>query len=226
MGKKKKESFFWTSYSDLMTSLFFIMLVLFIITIALLHREMVKIGDEREDMRGQMIATQKQLDKIKEIENATHTIDTNYFQFDEQFKRHTLKNITVSFNEPYQHDTIYIPKDVRNTLAEAGEAIRQSMLWAQKNIPDAKFLLIIEGQTSNDSYTENYELSYKRALSLVKLWQNRKIFFDDRGGINNCELIISGSGKDSKFREQPDNRYNTKNQRFVIHIIPKPGEIK
>ena len=26
--KKQKESFFWTSYSDLMTSLFFIMLVL------------------------------------------------------------------------------------------------------------------------------------------------------------------------------------------------------
>ena len=226
MKKNKKESFFWTSYSDLMTSLFFIMLVLVIITIALLHREMVKIGDEREEMRGQMIATQKQLDKIIEIENATHTIDTNYFQFDENFKRHTLKNINVSFNEPYQHDTIYIPKDVRKTLVEAGEAIRQSMLWAQNNIPDAKFLLIIEGQTSNDAYTENYELSYKRALSLVKLWQNRKIYFDDRGGIYNCELIISGSGKDSKFREQPDNRYNTKNQRFVIHIIPKPGEIK
>ena len=37
---QKKESFFWTSYSDLMTSLFFIMLVLFILVIFLLHKRM------------------------------------------------------------------------------------------------------------------------------------------------------------------------------------------
>ena len=100
------------------------------------------------------------------------------------------------------------------------------MLWAQKNIPEAKFLLIVEGQSSNDGYDYNYELSYQRALALVKFWAKQKIFFDDRGGLHNCELIISGSGKDSKFRELPDDRYNIKNQRFVIHIIPKPGEIK
>ena len=35
---QKKESFFWTSYSDLMTSLFFVMLVLFILVIVLLHK--------------------------------------------------------------------------------------------------------------------------------------------------------------------------------------------
>ena len=35
---QKKESFFWTSYSDLMTSLFFIMPVLFILVIVLLHK--------------------------------------------------------------------------------------------------------------------------------------------------------------------------------------------
>ena len=32
MAKRKKESFFWISYSDLMTSLFFIMLVLFVLS--------------------------------------------------------------------------------------------------------------------------------------------------------------------------------------------------
>ena len=49
--KKRKESFFWTSYSDLMTSLFFVMLVLFVLTMALLHRKMV--------------ATEKELEQIK-----------------------------------------------------------------------------------------------------------------------------------------------------------------
>ena len=39
MSKNKKESFFWTSYSDLMTSLFFVMLVLFVLVIVLLHNK-------------------------------------------------------------------------------------------------------------------------------------------------------------------------------------------
>ena len=46
---EKKESFFWTSYSDLMTSLFFIMLTLFVLVIVLLHKRME--------------ATEKQLDE-------------------------------------------------------------------------------------------------------------------------------------------------------------------
>lgn len=225
MKKNKKESFFWTSYSDLMTSMFFIMLVLFVVTIALLHKEMLKIGEEREAMRIERDVTLAQINKIKEIQEATQTIDTTYFRFDENFKRHTLRNIEVSF-KTYSSDIKDIPKDVRKTLAEAGKAIRESLLQAQKDNPDAKFLLIVEGQTSNDGYVRNYELSYERALSLVKFWSSQKIYFDEAGGIHNCEVIISGSGKSSKFRELPDNKVNTKNQRFVIHIIPKPGEIK
>ena len=50
MSKKKRESFFWTSYSDLMTSMFFVMLTLFVLAIALLHREVVNIGKERDEM--------------------------------------------------------------------------------------------------------------------------------------------------------------------------------
>lgn len=225
MSKNKKESFFWTSYSDLMTSMFFIMLVLFVVTVALLHKEMLKIGEEREAMRIERDVTLAQINKIKEIQEATQTIDTTYFRFDENFKRHTLRNIKVSF-KTYSSDINDIPKDVRKTLAEAGKAIRESLLQAQKDNPDTKFLLIVEGQTSNDGYVRNYELSYERALSLVKFWSSQKIYFDEAGGIHNCEVIISGSGKSSKFRELPDNKDNTKNQRFVIHIIPKPGEIK
>ena len=51
---EKKESFFWTSYSDLMTSLFFIMLTLFVLVIVLLHKRME--------------ATEKQLEEIKKVE--------------------------------------------------------------------------------------------------------------------------------------------------------------
>lgn len=204
MGKSKKESFFWTSYSDLMTSLFFIMLVLFVLTIALLHNKIT--------------ATQGELNKIKELNTSIEKIDTNYFQYDPEFKRHTLKNINVSFRTN-SSDIDDLSEEDLTKLAAAGNAIRAFMLNASKEIPEAEYLLIIEGQSSRDYYYHNYELSYARALSLVKFWVSRDIVFDDLP----CELIISGSGQSSKFRNLPDDASNKSNQRFVIHIIPKPG---
>ena len=41
-----------------------------------------------------------------------------------------------------------------------------------------------------------------------------------------CELIISGSGQSGSLRVEPDVKGNSANQRFLIHIIPKPGVIE
>ena len=54
--KEKDSGFFWPSFTDLMTSLFFIMLVLYVLTF-------IKLQSEKK-------ATEKQLNKIKEIEKA------------------------------------------------------------------------------------------------------------------------------------------------------------
>ena len=78
MSKNRKESFFWTSYSDLMTSLFFVMLLLFILTIILLHKRMV------QAQRGEA-ATKAQLEKISELENSIKNIDTVYFGYDNEY---------------------------------------------------------------------------------------------------------------------------------------------
>lgn len=213
MGKSKKETFFWTSYSDLMTSLFFIMLVLFILTIALLHNKIT--------------ATQGELDKIKELNTSIEKIDTRYFQYDPVFKRHTIKDINVSFETGSANIKDLDQKDL-NKLDSAGTAIRSFMQNARSEIPEAEYLLIIEGQSSKDNYAGNNVLSYARALSLVEYWasdhkpsneEKSPITFDDLP----CELIISGSGQSSRFRNQPDIATNKSNQRFVIHIIPKPG---
>lgn len=205
---KEKKSYFWTTYSDLMSSLFFIILVLFILTIAMLFR--------------QNKATKAQLEKIKQINKSIEKIDNKYFEYDEDYKRHTLKDIQVSFNKG--SDDIYdIPYEDRSKLISAGNAIVRFMTDAKfsKDTKDSEYLLIIEGQTSKDNYKGNYELSFRRALSLVNLWRNYGINFDNLP----CELIVSGSGQDSHFRMSPDNRFNRNNQRFVIHILPKPGKI-
>lgn len=206
MAKGKKESFFWTSYSDLMTSLFFVMLVLFILTISMLHSKIK--------------ATEEQLEKIQEIEESVKNINPEYFQYDSVFKRHTLKNISVSFRT--SSSNIYdISQEQLNRLLEMGKSIKMFVDEAVQKNNNVKYILILEGQSSKDGYSRNYELSYERALALYKFWWQNGVIFDQ----NKCEVIISGSGQASLFREKPDNARNKVNQRFVIHIIPKMGTI-
>ena len=204
MKKNDSKNVFWVSYSDLMTSLFFIMLVLFVVTVSLMH------------VRGR--ATEIELAKIKKIQKSIENIDSTYFSFDNGFQRHTLKNITANFATNSSKITD-IDQETLARLEQAGQSIVRFMQNAKKNIPDAQYLLIIEGQSSKDNYVRNDELSYERSLALIKYWRSKDIVFDTLP----CEVIISGSGQSSKFRVEPDVKGNRANQRFVIHIIPKPG---
>lgn len=199
--KEKGVDFFWTSYSDLMTSLFFIMLVLFILSIFL--------------MRSRIIATERQLDKIKEIENAVSNIDKKYFEYSSQFKKHILKT-RVGFNTG-SSDIDDIPLFIKKELTDAGKSIVDFINFTNQKYKDSdiRYLLVIEGQASNDQYTYNYELSYKRALSLYRFWVASGIKFDNV----HCEVIIAGSGTKGVPREKNE----LENQRFLINILPKPG---
>ena len=212
MAHKKKGESFWTGYSDLMTNLFFVMLMLFVLEIALPHKQVVIAEDARID-------TQKQLDRIEELNQSIEKIDQQYFEYDSLFKRHTLKEIQVSF-KTNSSDINDIEQSQLDKLIGAGNAIVAFMAKAKSSIPDAQYLLIIEGQSSKDGYVRNYELSYERALALIRYWALNGIEFENLG---NCEVLIAGSGQSSHFRLVPDNARNKRNQRFVIHIIPKPG---
>lgn len=211
MSKNKKESFFWTSYSDLMTSLFFVMLVLFILVIVLLRNKMI-------EFRTIAVDNQQQIDKIKEIENATKNIDSTYFEYRDQYKKHILK-INARFDPDEFERKNIIPQSAIKGLIEAGESIKDSIASISSRFPEIQYLLIIEGQASRDRATDqhNYELSYKRAFTLKKIWDKEGINFG-----NNCEVIISGSGTGGTMRETIEKN----NQRFLIHIIPKPGMIE
>ena len=74
---EKRESFFWTSYSDLMTSLFFIMLTLFVLVIVLLHKRME--------------ATERQLEEIKKVEASTKELESSKnFAYKAEYKKYVL----------------------------------------------------------------------------------------------------------------------------------------
>jgi len=215
MSKNKKESFFWTSYADLMTSLFFVMLVLFVLVVVLLHNKMKETERERD-------ATKAQLEMITKIEESIKNIDPTYFEYNDKYKRHTLKNISISFPTG-SSDIRQLPNDQLEQLKKVGNSILKFVDLAIEKNKNVKYMLIIEGQTSKDNYARNYELSFERALALHRYWRRDcDIKFDN----DKCEIIISGSGQWSGFREDPDIPGNKKNQRFVIHIIPKHGVIE
>ncbi|GBU07459.1 hypothetical protein AwDysgo_07900 [Bacteroidales bacterium] len=231
MSKVKKESFFWTSYSDLMTSLFFVMLVLFVLTIVMLHKRMVQLeiaenlAQEQIDKIAENLAqeqidkiaenlAQEQIDKIEEIEQATKDIDPNYFIYNDEYKKHIL-NINVNFPSGVS-DMNSIDTTTQEKLIEAGRVI-QGLIEEKTTKYGIQYLLIIEGQASRDNYARNYELSYARALNLSHFWKENGLDFG-----SNCELLISGIGTGGVMREKEE----LKNQRFLIHIIPKPGIIE
>ena len=215
---KNKESFFWTSYSDLMTSLFFIMLTLFILVIVLLHKRME--------------TTEKQLEEIKKVEASTKELGrSKNFTYKPEYKKYVL-GVSCYFPQ-----TKYELQDLQADtmrLHQAGLEIKEFLDRNESN----QYLLIIEGQASRNSAnltSQNYHWSFQRALTLMKFWKDMcKIDFGA-----NCEIQISGSG-DGRYnfgytggegterfkeldatlmRERGLNEQD--NQRFVIHIIPK-----
>lgn len=202
--KHKESNFFWTSYTDLMTSLFFVMLALYILTVAVL--------------RYQQKATEEQLKKIKEIQNATKALPEEYFEYQPKYKRFTLK---TQINFPAK--SAIIPSNDHTYLIQVGRSIQKLVdtLKIKYKDADIKYLIVIEGMASKDNYTYNYQLSYERALSLYNFWQNTNIILDP----SICEVIISGSGIGGVGRFQ-GRKEEYKNQRFLIQIIPKIGTIE
>ena len=214
MAKKNKGSYFWTSYSDLMTNLFFVMLMLFILAIALLHREMVQIGKERD-------ATKAEIEKINEIRNAIQNIDTTYSQYVPEYKKHILKT-KVKF-QTGSSNINDLDEATKTELLAVRDTIKSFLDNLLLKDSDASYLLIIEGQASKDNYSYNNQLSYDRALSLFKFWFPDQTNTTLRFFNLPCEVVIAGAGKmDGKPRDEVERN----NQRFLIQIMPQSGIIE
>lgn len=206
--KKGKESFFWTSYSDLMTSLFIIMLVLFVLVIVLLHKRMEATIIEKEQI-------EKILEDIKRVEASTRDLEGKYFSYNKEYEKFII-NIDCQF-PVNQYSINLLDEDTRNSLMDAGQQVKAFLEKHSNN----QYLVIVEGQASADSedWTEyNYNLSFQRALSLIKYWaSNPNVKFSSK----NCELQIAGSGDGRLSAKTMRDPVNRKNQRFLIYIIPK-----
>lgn len=211
MATEKNNNLFWISFSDLMTTLFFVMLVLFGIAYTIQSRQ-------NQTLR----AAKVELDEIHKIQDALNNLDANYFSFDERNKRYKL-NIDVKFNGG-SANIGDIQSDKQESLLKAGESLFKKMSDLAEQNPNVDYLLIVEGnaQRSDNNFIAipdiGYKLSYERALSLVNLWQSKNWNFRD---IPNCEILIAGSGY---FGRSRDKEREWENRKFTIQITPKIGD--
>ncbi|WP_452602635.1 hypothetical protein [Pontimicrobium sp. MEBiC06410] len=199
----KNSGFFWPSFTDLMTSLFFIMLVLYVLTYL--------------KLTNQQRATEQQLNKIKEIQAAVKELPQDYFQYDSEYKRFSLVQ-----NIEFERGQDIIKPKYEQYLIDVGVSIKDliSNLKSKYAQQDIKYVVIIEGMASNDNYFDNYPLSYKRAWAVMKLWQRENVMPDQ----SVCEVQVAGSGTGGIGRFPNNEEF--KNQRILIQIVPKIGEIK
>lgn len=201
--KTNKGDFFWPSFADLMTSLFFIMLVLYVLTY-------VKLTYQKQ-------ATANELNKIKQIQAAVKELPKEYFAYDPVYKRFSLvKNIE------FETQKDIIKPEYVDYLVNVGTSIKRLIDTLREKYAgqDIKYVVIIEGMSSKDQYIENYPLSYKRAQAIRVLWIQKNIRLDQ----SVCEVQVSGSGTGGigRYSQSEDK----KNQRILIQIVPKIGEVK
>lgn len=222
MTKGKHRDSFWLSYSDLMTSLFFIMLVLFIVCIC----KMKIANTQLQTTLKEANATNEQLQQIlqldKQFESLSESSSLRYIEERKMFVAKDLEGVEI-----FQPNKIILKPEFSDykKIDEIGRSIEKILKGLYESNKEFSYQLVIEGtaaipwkQLQDKSFNpDEYNmliLSYQRALVLYKRWAEQ--------GLNlrkyNTEIIIAGSGFNGINRDQ---RIEENNKRFIIQIIPK-----
>jgi hypothetical protein len=224
MSKKSGNSVFWVSFSDLMTSLFFIVLVLFVVTYV--------------DNYNQIKAKEEQLKVYKEVEESLKPLkqDSTLFNYDETYKRFLLSfdvkfvvgKAGINESDLYNYDVtekniLQAGQKLKSVLDNiVSEAIDQNKSQNNK----VTYLVIISGYASKlqnrdmsagGMYNE-YQLSYARAYSLWRFWSKEGINFESSKYKGLIDLQLSGNGWGGVGREINNEEAN---QRFIVQVVPK-----
>lgn len=227
------EDFFWPSFTDLMTSLFFIVLVLYILTVAMLK-------NSQQAMSMVVVAQEQQLRIIRTVEENLEPLqrDSTTFIYDPEYKRYQLafdvhfgvsrKDITPLGIESYSKTIVQIDK-----LAKKLESLVNSLRDQKQqdsSLANISYLMVVSGSASDlpgDDVYRNYLLSYERALALHLYWKNKLgIDFDSPQYHDIIEFQIAGNGIGGVGRIPGlDLSEEKKNQRFLINVIPKIGDV-
>ena len=199
------------------------MLVLFVLTIALLHNKIVEIKQLYETVLVQKEEYEKVLQLEKQFESLENNSSLQYIEDKRIFVPKRLMGIEI-----FSSDSVVIKNELLPKIDSVGDEIMGILKELHDTNPDLKFQLVIEGTAAipwrklvdgsyNPDNPQMYDLSYRRALSLYFRWKQKHNFRR-----YNTEVIIAGSGFNGINR---DDSKEDNNKRFFIQIIPKPQKI-
>lgn len=245
----RKSNLYWIGLSDLMISMFFIMLVIALVQIQINvseHDENKKLNQQNNKLRKKVKILENQALVLKEEKKVIETVQKNIeklkekddlFQYDSIFKRYTLR-FNVEF---FTNENEITPNDIkdyditRNKLIQTGKELFKIVenldILKKENdsYKDISYMIVISGSASKTGLMDkNYELSYLRAYNLYKFWKDELgIDFDNKKYHKLIELQIAGNGIGGVGRIEVDQgkNYTEKNQRFIINVIPKLGSL-
>lgn len=225
MSREKRNDSFWLSYSDLMTSLFLLMLVLFVVCVGKMKYDNAVLEDERNRANVEKEYLKRILQLDEQFEQLNNSLALQYVEEKKMFIARDFVGVEI-FN---QLDDEIKPEYVQ-TVDAVGLALLEVVRRLYEKNPDLSFQLVIEGNAAipwqqlkehayNADNARMYELSYRRALALYLRWRSKGV--DLRA--YNTEVIIAGSGFNGNNR---DENVEENNKRFVIQIIPKVSRPK
>lgn len=217
---RNKSNTFWLSYSDLMTSLFFIMLVLFIVCIVKMKGVNTELVKERNEANVKMEQYKRLLQLDEQFKVLSQSSALTYIEEKKTFVAKDFIGIEIFVPNDDKIKSEYIGR-----VDKVGQSLQQIVRNLYKQNPQLSFQLVIEGNaaikferlkshTFDPDNAEMYKLSYRRALALYNRWKSNGLNFRDY----NTEVLICGSGFNGINR---DMRKEDNNKRFVIQIIPK-----
>ncbi|WDF67678.1 hypothetical protein PQ465_15360 [Sphingobacterium oryzagri] len=223
MSKKAEHSVFWVSFSDLMTSLFFIVLVLFVVTYV--------------NNRNTIVAQEKQLRVYNEVEESLKPLkqDSSLFNYDGRYKRFLLSfdvkfavgRAGINIHDLHNFDA------TRTKILDAGKKLKSvldtvvndALSEGEQRGNRVTYLVVISGYASKlDNFDDSpqglfseYQLSYARAYSLWRFWTKNGINFENKKYKGLIDLQLAGNGWGGVGRSLNEQE----NQRFVVQVVPK-----
>lgn len=206
MARERRKDLFWLSYSDLMTSMFFIMLVLFVICIAKMSNDNTNTNKKLHN-----------LESILGLENQFKILaESSCLRYDSIHKTFIAKDLEGI--EIFEAESDIIKPIYLGKVHLVGNSLDSVLNILHSENPDFSYLMVIEGYSANSGKWDNdreynYDLSFRRALRLYNTWRQEK--HDLRK--YNTEILICGSGLNGINRDPVEDN----NKRFVIQILPK-----
>lgn len=255
MGRKKQPDSFWLSYSDLMTSLFFIMLVLFVVSIVVLKSapnsdtQILALQKENAELKEEIKRLEKELKKAEKEKSDLQKDLGEYKIREDLYKK--LWNLDTTFKSLSANSTLqyvekyktFIAKDFAGIeIFEPGKAIIKSQYIStvdrvgrdlQKLLADlyetnretVSYMLIIEGNTAN-TWDHQFDPDNESAYNLS--YQRAMALYKrwHKLGIDLRQYNTEIQICGSGMNGiNRDNQNEENNKRFVIQIIPKISRI-